>query len=279
MKIRSLFNYGIILAAALTMTCACSDDDDDKKKSAEYEREAVEYTPEWWVDMTASDQAPDWQAPDASLYENWAILMVTLEPYLASYATDNDLMAVYINDELRALSLPSRTKEQHIKDGDGNVQFILKIFGNELSGKEVKFTLKYYSAHLHQIFTLSGMEKFVAEEEYGIKELFVPPLKRGSSKYPVVTDLNVKINVAEDSDFKQDINDIVAVFIGGECRGTFTFYENTGDERRSITFPVFSREEGEKADIRYYSRNENAILTFKDAVTLKGGEQYTEINF
>ena len=169
MKTTNILNYGAALIASLALMCACSsDDDDDKKeeqKTSSYNKETVAQAPEWHVDMNSNDQAPDWQWPDATHYENWALLMVTLEPELAKYASENDLMAVFVNDDLRALSYPSRTTSQQIVDSDGHVAFILKVFGNEMSGKIVEFTLKYYSTKLHQMFTLSGNEKFVAEEE------------------------------------------------------------------------------------------------------------------
>ena len=281
MKTTNILNYGAALIASLALMCACSsDDDDDKKeeqKTSSYNKETVAQAPEWHVDMNSNDQAPDWQWPDATHYENWALLMVTLEPELAKYASENDLMAVFVNDDLRALSYPSRTTSQQIVDSDGHVAFILKVFGNEMSGKIVEFTLKYYSTKLHQMFTLSGNEKFVAEEEYGISELFVPPLTMGSSKFPVVTTLSMPINVSDESGIKQTNDDLIAVFVDGVCRGTYSFSNNTGGGN-TVTVPVFSYQQGETATIRYYSAAANAILTFKDTVNLSGGSQTVFIN-
>lgn len=281
MKTTSIYSYGVALIASLAMMCACSSDDDDEEKEEQktvsYTKETVAQAPEWSVDMSASDPAPDWQSPDASLYENWAVLMVTLEPELAKYASENDLMAVFINDDLRALSYPSRTISQDIYDDDGNISFILKIFGNELSGRRVVFTLKYYSTRLHHMFTLKGEEQFVAEEEYGISEPFVPPFTMGSTKYPVFTNLRMTIGVSETSDINQSPDDLIAVFVDGECRGTYSLNNNTGDGS-TVAVPVFSRQEGETATIRYYSASSSSVLTFKEPIKLKGGEQSVKLD-
>ena len=275
------FYYTTMLVAALVMLWSCSSSDDDEneeKQVTSYTETPATETPEWIVDWTANDAAPDWKMPEASVFENWSILMVKLQPELASYATDDDMMAVFINDNLRAAAQPAASMASAAETGDDSVFFILKVYGNDvISNKTQEFTLKYYSNHFHQMFSLTGQEKFVPERVYGVDEDFIPPLTTGSTKYPVVMNLDITPTIKQDSTLNFSADDLLAVFVGDECRGVYSAYNGLISQPVSMT--VYGKQEGEAATVRYYNAQKKAVLSFKETFSISGGEKTFNINF
>lgn len=268
-----------LVAATLPMLWGCGSDDDDEvgspKVGESYVVTHVAEAPVWNIDWSGNESVPDWEQPLANNYENWVILMVKLEPQLTRTASENDKMAVFVDGELRALSSPSKLTNGSIRDSNGTVSFILKVFGNEFSGKTVVFSLKYYSATLHQLFILNGDEQFVAERIYGVENDFIPRLSRGCSKYPVVTDLELTAQLSENSGMVLSEEDMIGVFVGDECRGVYQCSD--GLPTSTVTIPVFSILEGETATIRYYSSSQNAVYTFKETLKLSQSDKYLTI--
>ncbi|MBR1548444.1 MAG: hypothetical protein IJ637_06940 [Prevotella sp.] len=240
------------LIALLTWGCSSSDDD----APAAYTFATAE-APAWSVDLTGSDAAPQWTAPDPSRFESSMFAMVTLQDELRAYSSDDDLMTVFIGDECRAI--PSvRTV-----DKTGDVRFVLKIRGNS-TDRDVTFRLSYYCAMLRQVFTLQGTETFATELTYGFDEEFVPPLLRGCKKYPVQNQLTVSLPAR--LPFTPHDGDLVAVFAGSECRGVgaagkpFTVFRTTADE---------------VLQVRYYSVATGGVYSLMQAVALNADEAQT----
>ena len=276
---KKTFYFTTLLVAAITTLWGCSSSDDDEKKDQKetsYIETQGSEDLQWVIDWKANDAAPNWQMPKISNFENWAILMIKLQPELASYSTNDDMMAVLINDEVRGVAHPATDVEQGTEYGKDNNIFILKVYGNDIANKTLDFTLKYYSAYLHQVFSLTGKEKFVPEKVYGVDEDFVPPLTQGSSKYPVVMNLNVTAFLGPDSGFKFSEGDMLGVFVGDECRGIHLGY--SGLLSQPVTLPVYGKQEGEVATIRYYNAEKNVILSFKQSINISAGNQSYNIN-
>lgn len=271
-----------MMVAALMATWGCNSSDDKEDNGdvpvprVGYVLSSSEAAPEWHIDWSANDPVPNWQSPDATNFESWAVLMVKLDPVLANFASDNDMMAVFIDDELRATSTPSKNLSGQIKDDDGSVYFILKVFSNNMSGKTVNFTLKYYSYNLHQMFSLEGEEKFVAERVYGVENDFEAPFQMGSSKYPVVTNLQLTTVYREESDITPSANDVIGVFVGDECRGLYTLTDALSSAPVNIS--VFGREIGETATLKYYSVGKKSVLTFVETFQLSSGNKSLSIH-
>ena len=235
----------MFLAAVLTFVWGCSSD--DESTSANYTFATAE-KPAWSVDLTGSDNAPAWTAPDPSLFESSMFIMVKLQDELAAYSTDGDLMAVFIGDECRTVPAIRNV------DKAGGVYFVLKIRGNSTE-RDVNFALRYYCAQLRRVFTLQGTEKFATERTYGFDEDFVPPLLLGCTKYPVQQTLTVQL--PSTTPFTPDESDIVAVFAGSECRGVGVAGQ---------PFTVFRTTDGETLDVRYYSAKQAGVYTLKQKV-------------
>ena len=239
----------ILLTAVLTMVWGCSSDSDNTSSpSASTFVESGH--PSWSVDLSGSDAAPGWQDIDRSLYESWMYVTVKLQDELAAHAGDGDLMTVFIGDEQR-----TRPAAPNIY-ADGSVYFVMTIGGNS-TDREINIRLCYWCAKLHQLFTIEEKSTFTPELPYGNTSDYVPPLLKGSKKYPVQNSLTV--NLPAKVPFTPADGDVVAVFAGNECRGV----GNVGKP-----FTVFRTTAGEALQVRYYSSDKAGIYSFNQNTTL-----------
>lgn len=272
-----------LLLAALTLVWGCGSDDDDTIEdptpvnpvNPKYVESSIDAAPTWQLDWYSDETTPDWesQQPNPKDFETWSIVVVKLDEALAPYASADDMMAVFINNEMRAFARCATREDGSFVNDAGEVFFILKILGNEDSENNVGFALKYYSSQLHQTFTRMGYETFEAEKTYGISEDFMPSMTSGSSKYPVQMELTLRFANLTQSDFVCNENDIVAVFVGDECRGVS--HADAVNPWSNHTLYVYGRKENEVATVCYYSYEKQSIITFTDRITLNNSEKKT----
>ena len=219
--------------------------------------------PQWQVDWSYTQERPDWQEPAAENYENWTVMLVKIEEALLPYVSADDMLAIFAGDELRGLASPSVVVSTGEVDAS---QFLLKTYGNESIGDEVVITIKYYNAQLKQVFSLSETLTLDEEELVGFEEDFIPPFTLGSAKYPVTTTIPVA-SVLADAGITPAEGDLVAAFVGDECRGVAQF-SNLNAQISNLT--VFLREEGETVVLQYYDATGKRILSFEETVYLTG---------
>ena len=239
----------ILLTAVLTMLWGCSSDSDNVS-SPSVSTFVESGRPSWSVDLSGNDAAPGWQDIDRTLYESWMYVTVKLQDELAVHAGDGDLMTVFIGDEQR-----TRPAAPNIY-ADGSVYFVMTIGGNS-TDREINIRLCYWSAQLRQLFTIEEKSTFTPELPYGNTSDYVPPLLKGSKKYPVQQQLTV--NLPAKVPFTTSANDLVAVFAGNECRGVGSIGK---------PFTVFRTSAGEALQVRYYSSDKAGIYTITQSVTL-----------
>ena len=241
----------LMTVAALATVWGCSTANDNEIETVKPIGCTFEHAdrPAWSVDLTGNDAAPDWGNFNMSLYENSMYVLVTLQDERAAHATEADRMAVFIGGERRTqLAVPNFYD-------DGAVRYVLRIYGNS-TDRNVRFTLQYYSVALKQLFSIGTEEKFVPEFTYGNIKDFVPPLLKGCKKFPVQNQLTVSL--PDQPPFTPDNNDLVAVFVGSECRGVGV---------AGKPFNVFRTSETEKLTLRYYSVQQAGIYTMAQTVT------------
>ena len=267
MKMKKIFIM-LLLIPSMALLWGCDDDDDNGNGSGNDQKTVLKEVsaglPQWTIDMYGDEPTPNWQAPDPSLYENWMIFMVRMQEELTPYVSDDDMLALFINGELRAVNHPAKPADEHLQDNTEATFFILKVLGNEDASQEVEATLKYWSSRLHQTFTVKGKGRFIPEQVKGVDTEFLPDIMLGSSKYPVTAWLNMNFT-PEEYGFKRSADDIMGVFIGDECRGINRIYRNGyTDEPRVV---VFSKKEGEEARLLYYNATNDRVYetgkTFK----------------
>ena len=241
-----------ILLASLTFG-ACSSDDDNT--SAGYTVETVSQAPAWQVDYSGSESRPDWQEPNTGDYENWSIMLVQLEDALKPYVSGDDLMALFIGGQLRGLTSPATSQGAGSESDKGS--FVLKAYGNEADQNVVSLTLSYYCSQLKQTFSRTVQMRYDMGKVYGLDEDLIPQFTLGAAKYPVVKQVNpASLTAFANAAITPAEGDIVAAFVGSECRGVSTL--------NSLT--VFGRSAGEHVTLKYYQAATGKVYTFPDAV-------------
>ena len=235
---------------------ACNSDNDDPNVNYT-EETSPGGAPTWQIDWSNDQERPNWTEPDASLYANWTILKVQIEPTLLPYASDGDLMALFVNGEIRALAQPAVS----VTDGQPTAgKFLMKAYGNEAGSETVNMSLQYYSQTLKHVFTLTDDISLDSDETTGIDEAFVPLFTYGSAKYPVTATIDVAATLAK-AGFTFAKGNTVAAFVGDECRGV-------GDWSLNGDLTVFLREKGEAVTLKYYDAANGKLYSFPNAVSM-----------
>ena len=236
---------------------ACSSDDDDT--NAAYTETLLSEAPAWQIDWSNNQERPDWTEPDASLYENWTILKVQLEPMLQAYASEGDLMALFVNGEIRALAQPAVSVAGNQTT---NGKFLMKAYGNETGSETVNMSLQYYSQTLKHIFTLTDDIILDSDETTGIDEAFVPEFTYGAAKYPVQKTVTAE-TLLNQVGITPAAGGKVAAFVGDECRGTATLLPSG-----STALLVYGRSTGEAVTLKYYDAANGKLYTVPNAVSM-----------
>ena len=250
----------VLLASLVLGACSSSDDDNNVNdpKNAAYTETTVTEAPTWQIDWSNNQERPNWTEPDGSLYANWTILKVQIEDALKAYASDGDLMALFVNGEIRALAKPAVS----VGGGTATGKFLMKAYGNETGSDTVNMSLQYYSSSLKHLFTLTDNITLDADETTGIDEAFVPEFTLGSAKYPVqktvdVEPLLTKVGLTPVS------GNMVAAFVGEECRGTVSLASSGNTQ-----LLIFGRNAGESLTLKYYDAAAGKLYTIPNAVKL-----------
>jgi hypothetical protein len=153
-----------------------------------------------------------------------------------------------------------------LEDGS-KVYFVNTVRGND-TDKEVYFTLKYYSGGLRHTFVIDGTDQYVPDFILGLDEDFVPNIIAGSTKYPC--QMMIDPVLSEKLPFTPSPDDLIAVFVGNECRGVARAQEST-------SMVIYGRHDGEEGTLRYYSAEQKGIYTFNEKLTIQALSQPIEV--
>jgi len=260
---KKMFFSVVLLASLLFGACNKSDDDSTNNGSgsgsAAYTETAVSEAPVWQMDWSNSQERPDWTKPDESLYGNWTTLVVQIEETLQPYVSQDDLMALFINGELRGLAKPAIALGGSER---ATATFLMKVHGNETGTETLDASLQYYSQTLRHLFTLSDRITLNSDETTGTDEAYIPQFTLGSAKYPVVKVVNVGTVLTKAGLTAGE--GMVGAFVGEECRGKLELSASGG----TPSMAIFGRSVGESVTLRYYDATKGQLYTITDAVKL-----------
>lgn len=249
-----------MIGVLTALLCACSGSDgDEAPKPANYSVTTVDGAPSWQIDWQADEARPDWREPDVRNYENWSIMKVQIGEVLRPYTSTDDRMALFVGNDCRGVQGPALI----LGSPETNTTvYLLKVWGNESDGTQMSVTLKYYSARLKQTFSRTASVVYRAGMELGVSEDFVPAFTLGSSKYPVVMTCDATPLLSAAS-LSPVAGDIVAAFVGDECRGV----RNWADGGGPLT--VYGRTEGESVTLKFYQASSHSVYSFPNVVSMK----------
>lgn len=253
-QIRTIF---MMFATALTIMWGCSKESDEKEPAYTFSSSGQ---PSWQVDWTWHDEAPGWHNPDPSKYESRMYVILKLSYEYEAYSTDQDSMSVFLNDECRGVS--GRTVKEN------GIYFPIIVAGDNNS-LEGKMEVRFYCAKMKQIFYLPGLHNFIPSLTIGDTYDQEIPFGSGSSKYPMFQNFNVQLQ--GDVPFTPKDQDMIGIFVDGECRGT-------GSIGQDFTF--WKRQTEETFQICYYSAEKAGIYTINEQVkTTDDTDQNISITF
>ena len=116
----------MMLIAALTIAWGCSSDSSDGDTyNLNYSVTTTTARPNWAIDWYNNEPAPNWEEPNQNLFEHSMYIILTLPENLVPFSTDDDLMAVFINNECRSVA-----KASPLEDGS-KVYFVNTVRGND----------------------------------------------------------------------------------------------------------------------------------------------------
>lgn len=246
----------LVLLTSLLLGACSSDDDSNGAAYTEIEQREA---PDWQIDWSNNQERPDWSEPDGTLYENWTILMVQIEGKLQPFVSKDDMMALFVNGELRGLANPAITVND---DQTSNASFLMKAYGNESGSEPMHISLQYYNNQLKHIFTLSEDITLSSDESVGIDEDYIPEFTYGSAKYPIVKTVNVE-SLLTKAGITPTTGDMAAAFVGDECRGVGNISSSGG-----TLIVIYGRMAGESVTLKYYDAARGRVFTIADVVKM-----------
>ena len=118
------------------------------------------------------------------------------------------------------------------------------------------------------MFSRSVEMKYEMGKVYGLDEDLIPQFTLGSSKYPIVFDVDL-ISLAPQltTTVTPEIGDIVAVFVGDECRGVQTLDARLLNTSTIMT--VYARQQLESYTVKYYQHSTKQVTTFSTPIILE----------
>ncbi len=144
----------LLCAVICSIFCACSKDDDDHGGGGNGGNDLEEQAcPSDWEPVKEGVDLQSTMIADVA---------VNLSSLGLNYQVDEqDMMAAFVNGTCRAVSSP------FVDEDVASVMFALTIQKLETDESGALVTLKFYSAKLRHIFTISSPFAYVAEGSYG----------------------------------------------------------------------------------------------------------------
>jgi|GEM_PF-685111 len=281
----SIFYSTAILLAGLIILGACHKDTGDYIENGEggasgggdndvnYIVEESNQAPDWKMDWNFNQQRPDWQEPNYTDFEFSSVMLIKMQPQLQPYVSADDMMAFFVEDQLRGLTSPAIS----VDDETTTTSFVLKVFGNEADNEKLMATILYYSSRLHHIFVFDSSLLFNVNEVIGLTEDYIPIFTLGSSKYPIHMFKNFAGTPLASAGIEPSEGDMIGAFVGDECRGiaplpdSVLFPSTTleGKDFADIQMTIYGKTEGESVTIKYYDADQGRILIFNDVFKME----------
>ncbi len=281
----SIFYSTAILLAGLIILGACHKDTGDYIENGEggasgggdddvnYIVEESSQAPDWKMDWNFNQQRPDWQEPNYTDFEFSSVMLIKMQPQLQPYVSADDMMAFFVEDQLRGLTSPAIS----VDDETTTTSFVLKVFGNEADNEKLMATILYYSSKLHHLFVFDSSLLFNVNEVIGLTEDYIPIFTLGSSKYPIYMFKNFAGTPLASAGIEPSEGDMIGAFVGDECRGiaplpdSVLFPSTTleGKDFADIQMTIYGKTEGESVTIKYYDADQGRILIFNDVFKME----------
>jgi hypothetical protein len=209
--------------------------------------------PSWKVDLTGSDTAPQWTAPDNNEYPVSMTAILRLTPFLEKDVSAGDLIAAFIGNECRGVS--------SIVDVKGVSLFFLYVKAKDTEARNVQ--LRYYSKANGKIYVAPTQVAYETNKVYGTATNPEYPDFEKGGKYPVSMTATVKV------DRTPQAGDVLAAFVDDDCRGVATLSSGS-----VYNLEIRGKANGESVVLKYYDAAAKQIIRSDARIDLQDGSQY-----
>lgn len=218
--------------------------------------------PDWKLDLMSDESAPQWSEPANGIFQFSMTAIIRLSDYLEKYADDADQVAAFIGDECRGTGSVETNGDQKL--------FFIYIKGN--NSETGKVTLKYYSAKNKKTYICENLFDFVQNDHYGTAEFpEIAPFDL-SGKYPQY--MNATVTIPENFTTTPQDADIMAAFVGNECRGTGKL-QIREDGKRTYEFEIRgTKETAQNIYFKYYSGEKDNVYKCPVAVPFVANSEF-----
>ena len=212
-------------------------------------------TPQWEVVKPAPMSAPAWKAPDMYVYPASMTAVVRMSDYIHPDITEDDLFGAFIGGECRGLG-------SAVQNADGETLFLIQVKAAQSETRKVEF--RFFSAKKQELFVTGEVVGFEADETLGSVDAPCSLTWNSLGELPYYMDLDVRVNLSAFDQGSVAEGDVVAAFVGEECRGLGQAVQT--DEGYAFQFRTWARNASEKLSLRYYTSTLKDIYLYSEPV-------------
>ena len=190
---------------------------------------------------------------DSSAYEFQATITCAIILDNETIGDEGDYLSAFVNNGIRGIAKPVYTPE--------GVRFFLQVWSNEKLTKEI-IRFKYFKALENKLFEPGYEIEFSPNmaigdinNPYEIKlgDITPPGWDFNASEFEFFG--NIIASVSHGNDYTINNEDMLGVFVGGDCRGYVTPSETSQGKR--FFLQAWSNTENEEMSYKYYSFADN----------------------
>lgn len=202
----------------------------------------VEFTggvnmPEWQKLAATPAERPTWTVPDMHIYPASMTAIIRMSDYIQPSISSADLLGAFIGEECRGIA------------SYRNGIYLIQIKGDPSEMRNVEF--RYYCDATKELFISADKIAFESDITLGTVDNPKTLTWDSQSDLPYYMDLNVDVDLSSFDQGAVTADDIIAAFVGDECRGVGNALEKNG--KYTFSFRTWAKDKNEKLTLKYYT--------------------------
>lgn len=212
-------------------------------------------TPEWKVVEAVPMSAPSWEEPDMYVYPASMTVVIRMSEYIQPDVTEQDILGAFIGGECRGLG-------STFQNADGETLFLIQVKAAQSEMGKVEF--RFFSAKKQELFVTSDEIVFEADTTLGSVDAPYSLTWNSQGDLPYYMDLDVEVNLSAFDQGSVAEGDIVAAFVGDECRGLGKAVQT--DNGYAFQFRTWARNLSDKLTLKYYTSTLKDIYVYGEQI-------------
>lgn len=187
---------------------------------------------------------------------------LVLDKALQNYASANDQLAAFCGGVCRGVGEVVAT--------NGNAR-VYKLVVKGAHGQADKIDVKYYAATTKYVYTAASYLTYETEAVHGTPDVPQVVALDQNGKHPL--QMNMVLALPMEQAQHASTGDVLAAFVGNECRGVAKNVEKDGEVLFQITVNG-SISNDEKITVKYYASNTSYLYAVPTPISFVHGSQY-----